>query len=90
MSSWNDSTNHVFILAKINAKTVCSYLEKWKIFCVEQVYDPFHTTVTEVLVLLQNSINTINTTRSALSAVIHTDSVAMGSHPLVVRSMKGI
>ena len=57
-------------------------------------YNPPLNTVLDFLVSLHErglSYTTINTARSALSAIIlPTDNVNLGSHPIVFRFMKGI
>ena len=74
-----------------------AYIKKWHDFCSKREvnsYNPPLNTVLDFLVSLHEqglSYTTINTARSALSAVIlPTDNVNIGSHPIVSRFMKGI
>ena len=78
-------------------KQYAPYIKKWHDFCSKREvnsYNPPLNTVLDFLVSLHEqglSYTTINTARSALSAVIlPTDNVNIGSHPIVSRFMKGI
>ena len=86
MASWRSGTG----------KQYQSYLSRWESFCKEQGIH--HTTATvEIGIDFLASIfqpglgySAINTARSALSSVIHTsDHNNFGTHPLVVRLLKG-
>ena len=77
-------------------KQYAPYIKKWHDFCSKREvnsYNPPLNTVLDFLVSLHEqglSYTTINTARSALSAVIlPTDNVNIGSHPIVSRFMKG-
>ena len=89
----------------ISSKATNIILQSWSVgtqkqytpFCSKREvnsYNPPLNTVLDFLVSLHEqglSYTTINTARSALSAVIlPTDNVNIGSHPIVSRFMKGI
>lgn len=87
MSSWRESTK----------KQYKTYLARWHKFSTKRSCDPLQPTVTDVIEFLtelfQSGIgySCLNTARSALSAVIvFPDNTPAGSHPLVVRFMKGV
>ena len=87
MSSWQESTK----------KQYKTYLARWHKFSTKRSCDPLQPTVTDVIEffteLFQSGIgySCLNTARSALSAVIvFPDNTPAGSHPLVVRFMKGV
>ena len=87
MSSWRDSTK----------KQYKTYLARWHKFSTKRSCDPLQPTVTDVIEFLtelfQSGIgySCLNTARSALSSVIvFPDNKPVGSHPLVVRFMKGV
>ena len=72
------------------------YIKQWIDFCCERQADPYNpplTTVLDFLVNLQEkglSYTTINTARSAISAItLSKDKNTIGCHPLVSRFMKG-
>jgi len=74
-----------------------SALRRWHKFCISKSVIPFVkdiNLVLEYLTLLYNSnlgYSTINTNRSALSLIIGPiDGFNVGSHPLVVRLLKGV
>ena len=74
-----------------------AYITKWHDFCSKQKVNSYNPPLNAVLDFLVNlhdkglSYTTINTARSALSAVIlSSDNVSIGSHPIVSRFMKGI
>ena len=78
-------------------KQYAPYIKKWHDFCSKWKVNPYNpplNTVLDFLVSLHEqglSYTTINTARSALSAIIlPTDKVNIGSHPIVSRFMKGI
>lgn len=87
MSSWQDSTK----------KQYRTYLARWHKFSFKRFCDPLQLTVTYVIEFLtelfQSGIgySCLNTAQSALSAVIvFPDNTPAGSHPLVIRFMKGV
>ena len=73
-----------------------SSISKWAEFCSQWNYDPLRTTVTIVLDFLLDlhkryTYSHVNTTRSALSNFVSlSDGAKIGTHPLVVKFMKGI
>ncbi len=80
-------------------KQYYSAFTKWLHFCVERAVHPIQATVGQALDFLSSlyhggaEYSTVNTTRSALSALLWstTDSpVKFGSHPLVTRFMRGV
>ena len=78
-------------------KQYAQYIKKWHDFCSKWKVNPYNpplNTVLDFLVSLHEqglSYTTINTARSALSAIIlSTDNVNIGIHPFVSRFMKGI
>ena len=87
LQSWSTGTQ----------KQYAPYIKKWHDFCSKWKVNPYNpplNTVLDFLVSLHEqglSYTTINTARSALSAIIlPTDNVNIGSHPIVSRFMKGI
>ena len=86
MASWRHGTQ----------KQYSTYIKKWVHYCSERQTDKFQTNVINVLEFLSElfekniGYSAINTARSALSAMgIVCDGFSIGSHPLVVRFMKG-
>ena len=87
-ASWRDSTKEQYP----------TYIRKWKRACTERDCDPFHPSVHHVLgfltVLFEKGLgySTINTGRSAISAIIMTQmgKKSIASHPKVVRFMEGV
>ncbi len=83
-----------------SSKLYSTYLRQWTLFCRARHRDPFRASVAEALDFLQSLIDddnvhrgysTIATARSALSSVIILDSgTPFGSHPDVIRFMKGV
>ena len=78
-------------------KQYSTYIKKWVHYCSQRKTDKFLTNVNNVLEFLSelfdNNIgySAINTARSALSATgIVCDGFLIGSHPLIVRFMKGV
>ena len=87
LASWRDSTKQQYT----------SYLSRWFAFCSQRDQNPLQVSVTVVLDFLTGlfamglGYSALNTARSALSAVIRTDSGrTIGTHPAVVRFMKGV
>ena len=87
MSSWRESTK----------KQYRTYLARWHKFSTKWSCDPLQPTVTDVIEFLTELFHSgigyscLNTARSALSTVIvFPDNTPAGSHPLVVRLMKGV
>ena len=86
MASWRTGTS----------KQYQTYLSRWKRFCNERLINHLHVSVEngiEFLTLLfQEGLgySEINTARSALSTVLHTTGHTFGTHPLVVRFLKGV
>ena len=73
------------------------YITQWIDFCSERENDPYDpplTTVLDFLVTLHDkglSYTTINTARTAISAfTVPKNNIAIGSHPLISRFMKGV
>ena len=70
------------------------YIKQWIDFCCERQADPYNPPLTTVLVNLHErglSNTTINTARSAISAItLSEDKNTIGCHPLVSRFIKGI
>ena len=87
LQSWSTGTQ----------KQYAPYIKKWHDFCSKWKVNPYNPplhTVLDFLVSLHEqglSYTTINTARSALSAIIlRTDNVNIGSHSIVSCFMKGI
>lgn len=87
MQSWSDGTQKQYKL----------YIKQWIDFCCERQADPYNPPLTSVLDFLVSlhekglSYTTINTARSAISAItLSEDQNTIGCHPLVSRFMKGI
>ena len=87
LQSWSDGTQKQYKL----------YIKQWINFCCERQADPYNPPLTTVLDFLVNlhekglSYTTINTARSAISAItLSEDKNTIGCHPLVSRFMKGI
>lgn len=88
MGSWRPAT----------LKQYDSYLEKWSIFCVENVIHPRLPSLIDVMKFLtwlscdlDLSYSAVNSARSALSAYAQKiGGHPVGSHPEIVRHVKGI
>lgn len=87
LSSWRESTKRQYLV----------YIQKWITFCIQRHIDAFTKDVSHILnflnVLYDEGLtySAINTARSAISAFLGVlDVDQIGSHPLVVRFMKGI
>lgn len=88
ISSWRKSTSSQY----------STYLQRWQRYCGEQHTNPTHPSVGEVLefltTLYHNGLgySSINTAKSALSSCVNIpgQTMPLGSHPLVVRFMKGV
>jgi len=87
LRSWSDGTQ----------KQYKPYIKRWSDFCSKwktDPYDPPVTTVLDFLVQLYEkglSYTTINTARSAISAVtLPKNNMTIGNHAIVSRFMKGI
>lgn len=85
MQSWSDSTH----------KQYQTYIAQWLEFCSgreSNPYDPPIGTVLDFLVTLQEKglkYSTLNTARSAVSAVVlPTNNHTIGTHPMVSRFMR--
>lgn len=87
LQSWSDGMQKRYKL----------YIKQWIDFCCERQADPYNPPLTSVLDFLVSlhekglSYTTINTARSAISAIsLSEDQNTIGCHPLVSRFMKGI
>ena len=86
MASWRRGT-------QVQYKT---YVEKWLAFCRKKKIDNSCPNISEALEFLSSlhkqglSYFTINTARSALSAILNIGEYTFGSHPLVTRFFKGL
>lgn len=87
MASWRSGTQ----------KQYKTYLEKWLVFCRERDADICSPPISDALEFLMGlysqglGYSTLNTARSALSSILRiSDCHSFGSHPLVVRFMKGV
>ena len=87
MCSWRKSTRQQYK----------GYLELWTRFCLKNGFQPCAPQINEVIDYLLSLFKSglgysgINTARSALSSVLSLhDGVSLGSHPLVIRFMKGV
>ena len=91
--SWRDGTKRQYR----------TYIEQWRLFCVQRATDPFSPHISEVINFLtllfdeqtENGDNirgfsALNTARSALSSIISIDGLPVGQHPMVKRFMKGV
>ncbi len=72
------------------------YIKRWEKFCVDKRLDLLSPTLENVLEFLGELFNeglsysAINTARSALSTFIRIDGKAIGTHPLIIRMLKGV
>jgi len=88
MSSWSKST----------LKKYATPLNRWMAHCSENSIDPFMAAHEQGMEFLAEQFHqhnlgysAMNTTRSAMSAVMQTvDGISFGKHPLVSRVMKGV
>ena len=86
MASWRPATQKEYQV----------YLDKWHQFCGGRGVNPLLPPVEQVIEYLvdlfqERSYSTVNTARSALSALgLKIDGLAVGTHPLVVRLLKGM
>ena len=87
LASWRDSTKKQYLV----------YVHKWILFCTKNHIEVFSKDVSCILsflnVLYDDGLmySAINTARSALSAFLGVaDTDQLGTHPLIVRFMKGI
>ncbi|XP_038044662.1 uncharacterized protein LOC119719320 [Patiria miniata] len=89
LQSWRPSTK----------KQYASSIEKWLRFCTKRAVDPVHATVTVAMEFLTKLVHsgakysTVNTARCALSSLLWSTSdnkTQFGSHPLVIRFMRGL
>ena len=86
MASWRRGTQAQY-------KT---YVEKWLAFCDKRKINNSFPKINEALEFLNSlykqglSYSTINTARSALSAILNVGEHTFGSHPLVTRFFKGL
>ena len=85
IESWRNSTR----------KSYAPYIKSWTTFCRQQNITIFSPSINDVLTFLSNlhdegkSFSTLNTARSALSALITVDGQPVGQHPLVKRLLRG-
>ena len=94
LSSWRDGSKKQF------SSYVFSFglgSERWVQFCSQRQIDPLRAPVTRVLDLLTELYNTdlgysaISTARTAISSILlSTVAISFGSHPLVVRFLRGV
>ena len=87
MASWRSGTQKQYKV----------YLEKWILFCCEGEVNYCSPPISDALEFLMGlyaqglGYSTLNTARSALSSILPiSDCQNFGSHPLVVRFMKGV
>ena len=87
IASWRTSTK----------KSYRSAIQKWVIFCSRTKSNPLLATVATILDCLTeefdkgSSYSTLNTLRSALSAIITPiNGTPIGAHPLITRFMAGV
>lgn len=87
MSAWRHGTQ----------KQYASYIKKWFNYCSERKISCVQTVIADILDFLSQlveqglSYSAINTARSALSAIgLVIDGFTVGSHPLIIRFMKGV
>ena len=87
MSSWRKSTQ----------KQYKGYIERWLKFSYDNQFDPSTPQICEVIEFLSMLFKSglgyscLNTARSAISSVLSLQSgTPLGTHPLVVRFMKGV
>ena len=87
MASWRSGTKKQYKI----------YLEKWISFCREREVDYCSPPISDALEFLMGLYTqglgypTLNTARSALSSILRiSECQNFGSHPLVVRFMKGV
>ena len=87
MSSWRSSTKREYQV----------HISKWIQFCSRRKIDSISVSVQDVIEFLTNeyekglSYSSINTSRAALSSLgIMLDNFTAGTHPIVIRFMKGV
>lgn len=87
MASWRKGTK----------KQYATYVNKWMAFCRERQINCYSPPLRDALQFLLGLFNqvlsysTLNTARSALSAIVTMDGVgSFGSNPIVTRFMKGV
>ena len=87
MASWKPGTE----------KQYQSHLKRWASFCGGRDINPFNPNVNDIINFLTVSFNrgvgysSINTSRGALSSLgVMVDGASAGSHPLVIRFLKGV
>lgn len=83
--------------SKSTRKQYESALQKWRLFCQDKNLDVFNASINSILAFLTHmhkqglGYSSINTIRSAISLVLPpVDGFQTGSHPLVIRFLKGI
>ena len=86
-SSWRPGT----------IKQYKTHLDKWNVYCADKHISPYFASVVDGINFLSNcfmkgySYSALNTARSALSATVTLPTLQQfGSHPLVIRFMKGV
>ena len=87
LSAWRGATKRQYV----------TYIKKWMDFCSEKRINYMHPTIEEVLNFLtycfdqlKLGYSAINTVRSALSAFLIVEQHPVGTHPLVVKFVKGV
>ena len=87
MSSWRSGTK----------KQYQTYISRWLQYCSRKKIDSFSASIREVIEFLTEQFeaglgySSLNTARGALSSLgLKLEQFAAGSHPLVVRFMKGV
>lgn len=86
LSSWKDRTRRQYAV----------YLKRWSKFCEKRREDPESFNVDLVADFLAYlfsegyAYGSINVARSALSSILSNDRGSVGSHPMIVRVMRGI
>ena len=86
LSSWRTGTQ----------KQYTTHINKWLKSCGEKQVDPLYPSIADIISFLTGlyeqdlSYSSLNTAQSALSSMITIDSMALGSHPIVARFLKGV
>ncbi|KXJ06916.1 hypothetical protein AC249_AIPGENE11513 [Exaiptasia diaphana] len=87
MASWREGTR----------KQYSTHINKWIKYCGKKQVDCLHPNIGDIIDFLTElfdvehlSYSSLNTARSALSTIISINGSGVGSHPLVVRFLKGV
>ncbi len=87
ISSWHEATQAQYT----------TYIKRWQVFCNEWQVNPTNQSLSNNILDFHSNLfdsglsySTLNTARSALSATIMIQGYMAGSHPMIIRYMKGV